>query len=155
MRVTAASAATPIADIAQRRSATMAELEPTEHRSRRRDRWAAAILVVCAVGAAVATIASLGDVADASGPARLTETWRLVALPVFAGLFVMLARSPRGTAGLWELVIANKIALVIAGATYLSDIDGSADFVVVDGVLVVFLVATYVLSRGWTAWSDR
>jgi hypothetical protein len=78
-----------------------------------------------------------------------------MALPVFAGLFLILARGLRRTAGLWELVIANKIALVVAGATYLRGVDGAGDFVVVDGALVVMLVVAYVLGRGWTVWSDR
>ena len=59
----------------------------------------------------------IGSVADASGPLQVAETWRLAGLPVFAGLFVILAVEPRRTAGLWELVIVNKLALVAAGAT--------------------------------------
>ena len=38
---------------------------------------------------------------------------------------------------------------------YLSGVDGASDFVVVDGILVVLLIAAYVLTRGWTAWSRR
>jgi len=121
----------------------------------RRDRWAASILAVCAVGAIVATAVSAGELADTSEVTRVAETWRVMALPVFAGLFLILARGLRRTAGLWELVIANKIALVVAGATYLRGVDGAGDFVVVDGALVVMLVVAYVLGRGWTVWSDR
>lgn len=120
-----------------------------------RDRAATIVLVLCALGAGFATAAAIGEVADTEGTARLAETWRLFGFPVFAGLFVILAAAPRRIAGLWELVIANKIALVIAGATFLSGIDGSNDFVYVDGILVVLLIAAYVLTRGWTAWSNR
>jgi hypothetical protein len=73
--------------------------------------------------------------------------------PVFAGLFVILAAAPRRTSGLWELVIANKVALTIAGATFLSDIDGKNDFLYGDGILSALLIAAYVLTRGWTAWN--
>ncbi|MGI9611516.1 MAG: hypothetical protein ACR2QO_01315 [Acidimicrobiales bacterium] len=121
----------------------------------RRDRIAQVILGLCAVGAGFATATAIGDVADAEGTARLAETWRLFGLPVFAGLFIILAVAPRRVSGLWELVIANKIALVVAGATFLSGVEGSSDFVYVDGILVVLLVAAYVLTRGWTAWSNR
>jgi hypothetical protein len=97
----------------------------------------------------------VASVANADGSLRVAETWQLAGLPVFAGLFVVLAVGPRRTAGLWELVIANKLALVAAGATYLSGIDGASDFVVVDGALVTLLIAAYVLTRGWTAWTER
>lgn len=126
-----------------------------EDLGRRRDRWGRIILVLCAAGATIAAAASIGLVADAQGEAQAAETWRLAGLPVFAGLFLILARAPRAVAGLWELVIANKVALVVAGSTYLSDTDGGNEFVIVDGVLVVLLVAAYALSRGWTAWTTR
>lgn len=68
---------------------------------------------------------------------------------------MILAAAPRRVAGLWELVIANKIALVVAVAAFLSGVEGSSDFVYVDGALVAMLIAAYVLTRGWTAWSNR
>ena len=120
----------------------------------RRDRAAQAILGLCALGAGLAIATAAGDVADTEGTARVAETWRLFGLPVFAGLFLILARAPRRVAGVWELVIANKVALVIAGATFLSDIDGGSELVYVDGTLVVLLTAAYALTRGWTAWSE-
>lgn len=120
-----------------------------------RDRIARIILGICAAGAVMATASMAASVADADGSLRVAETWQLAGLPVFAGLFVILAVEPRRTAGLWELVIANKLALVAAGATYLSGTDGASEFVVVDGVLVALLIAAYVLTRGWTAWTTR
>ena len=120
-----------------------------------RDRIARIILGACAAGALMATVSMAASVADADGPLQVAETWQLAGLPVFAGLFVILAVGPRRTAGLWELVIANKLALVAAGATYLSGTDGASEFVVVDGVLVALLISAYVLTRGWTAWTTR
>ena len=120
-----------------------------------RDRTAQVILGLCAVGALAATAATAAEVVDASGPLQVAETWRLAGLPVFAGLFVILAAAPRQIAGLWELVMANKLGLVIAGATYLSGVDGASDFVYVDGALVVMLAVAYWLTRGWTSWSRR
>lgn len=120
-----------------------------------RDRVAAIILGLCAIGALIATVATIQVVADADGATQVAETWRLAGLPVFAGLFVILARTPRRNAGLWELVIANKLVLVVAGATYLSGADGASDFVYVDGVLAALLVTAYVLAQGWTAWGRR
>jgi hypothetical protein len=121
----------------------------------RRDKAARAILAVCAAGATLATVTAAIDFNEIEGSARLAETWRLFGFPVFAGIFLILAAAPRRVAGLWELIIANKLALAIAGGTYLSDVEGSQDFVFVDGVLAALLVTGYVLTRGWTAWSDR
>lgn len=121
----------------------------------RRDRVAQTILGLCAAGALVATAVTAADVADADGALRTAETWRLFGLPVFAGLFLILATHLRQMKGVWELVIANKLALAVAGATFVSGADGGSDFVYVDGVLAVLLVAAYTLSQGWTAWSDR
>ena len=120
-----------------------------------RDRIARIILAICAAGAVMATASMAASVADADGSLQVAETWQLAGLPVFAGLFVILAVGPRRTAGLWELVIANKLALVAAGATYLSGIDGAFEFVIVDGVLIALLITAYVLTRGWTAWTTR
>jgi putative intracellular protease/amidase len=139
------------ATISQPNHTTAAQTASTS----RRDRGAQVILGLCAVGAIVATAATAREVSDAEGTLQVVETWRLAGLPVFAGLFVILAAGLRRTAGLWELVIANKIALVAAGATYLSGTEGASDFVYVDGVLVTMLILAYVSSRGWTAWSHR
>jgi putative intracellular protease/amidase len=120
-----------------------------------RDRLARIILGICAAGALMAAASMVASVADGEGPLQVAETWRLAGLPVFAGLFVILAVRPRGTAGLWELVIVNKLALVVAGATYLSGADGASEFVVVDGALVALLIVAYALTQGWTAWTTR
>lgn len=117
----------------------------------KRDRAARIILGLCALGALIATASTIGAVADAEGATQVAETWRLAGLPVFAGLFVILARAPRRIAGLWELVIANKLALLVAGATFLSGTDGGREFVFVDGALVALLIVAYVLVKGWTA----
>ena len=43
----------------------------------------------------------------------MVETWRAYGLVVFAGLFALLAWNPLGHRGLWELVIAHKVALTV------------------------------------------
>lgn len=119
----------------------------------KRDRTGRALLLLGATGAAIATAATAVNVAEADGQLQVVETWRLFGLPVFAGLLLILAAAPRRLAGLWELVIANKACLVVAGATYLSGTDGGAEFVYVDGALVVLLLTAYGLTRGWSAWT--
>ena len=76
----------------------------------RRDRIASGLLALCALGALAATATAATELSDIEGTARLAETWRLFGFPVFAGLFLILARAPRRIAGLWELILANKMA---------------------------------------------
>jgi hypothetical protein len=70
------------------------------------------------VGAGVAAMGAISTVSDADAATRAVETWRLLGLALFTGLFVLLAYRPRHYAGVWELVIANKIALAGFGIAY-------------------------------------
>lgn len=116
-----------------------------------RDRIGVAILVTCALGALGSAIAAIATVADAGDATRSVETWRLVGYAYFAGIFVLLAFAPRRLFGLWELTIAAKLALPIAGMTFLAGADDARVFVVSDGILALMLIAAYVLMRGWVA----
>jgi peptidoglycan/LPS O-acetylase OafA/YrhL len=118
---------------------------------RRRDNVGAALLSVCAVGAILAAVTSVGTVADADPATKAVETWRLVGYVFFAGVFVLLALAPRQLRGLWELTIAAKLVLPLAGATFLRGSTDADTFVVADGIVTVLLVAAYVLVSGWTA----
>jgi hypothetical protein len=84
---------------------------------------------------------------------KVVETWRMYGLAVFAGLFVLLAVRPRGYRWLWELVIANKVALTLTAVVYLAQggVTAAGTIVIWDGVLSVVLVAAYACCRGWTA----
>jgi hypothetical protein len=102
-----------------------------------RDRLGAALLSVCAVGGIVAAISALGTVSDAGSATEAVETWRLVGFAFFAGIFVLLALAPRQLRGLWELTIAAKLALPVAGATFLRGSTDADTFVVFDGSVTV------------------
>jgi hypothetical protein len=119
--------------------------------SRWRDDVAAALLSVCAAGAAFAAFTAVGTVADADPTTQAVETWRLVGYLYFAGVFVLLALAPRQLRGLWELTIVAKLVLPLAGATFLRGASDAGTFVVADGIVTVLLVAAYVLVSGWTA----
>ena len=120
----------------------------------RRDRIGAALLYCCAAGAALSAVGAVGAVSRAVPAVRSVETWRLIGLATFAGIFALLASAPRRLRGLWELVIAAKLALPIAGATFLRGAPEATTFVVADGALVVILLAAYMLTSGWAAWRD-
>src|SRR5690606_34163570 len=77
-----------------------------------------ALLVLVAIGAVTAALAAFVAVRDAGPETRMIETWRLVGLATFAGLFGLLAYRPRHYAGLWELVIFNKLILTVAALAY-------------------------------------
>jgi hypothetical protein len=118
-----------------------------------RDRIAALLLVVAAIGAIGASIMTFlsGDLAN---PAlQVPLIWQATGYIVFAGLFLLLAAAPRAYPGVWELSIFQKGAMVIAALVLVSFGNTSAVTVLwVDGVMVVMLVIAYMLSRGFTAW---
>ena len=122
-------------------------------RASRRDQAARVLLVLAAAGALVAMISAIGTVADAGPAARMVETWRLLGFGTFAGLFALLAYRPRYYAGVWELAIANKLALALFGLAYGAGTKDASNVLASDGTLALLLVAAYVLSRGWRAWS--
>jgi hypothetical protein len=118
-----------------------------------RDRIAAFLLVIAAVGAFGGCIMTLlsGGLADPAMQVPLI--WQATGYIVFAGLFLLLAAAPRAYPGVWELCIFQKAAMVIAALVLIGQGNAEAMIVLwVDAVLVAMLVIAYVLSRGFTAW---
>src|SRR5690554_1670728 len=101
--------------------------------------------------AAAATCIQL--VKDVGPETRVVEICRFAGFVLFSGLFPLRAYRPLHYAGVWELVIVNKLALTIAALTYASDAVGAGEVALVDGILTGVLLAAYVLSQGWRAWS--
>ena len=126
--------------------------ESTDHASLR-DRVTRVLLGLAAVGALVAMLSAIGTVTDAEPATRMVQTWRLLGYGVFAGLFALLAYRPRHYAGVWELAIANKLALALFGLAFGPGTQDASAALASDGTLTLLLVAAYVLSRGWRAWS--
>jgi hypothetical protein len=116
-----------------------------------RDRLCRCLLVLAAVGAAGAVISDVPTVLAAGRGTAVVETWRLYGFFLFTGLFACLAVRPHGHRGIWELVIANKLALTITGVAFVwhGGITGGADVVIWDGSLTVVLVAAYVAGWCW------
>ncbi|MGH3545351.1 MAG: hypothetical protein ACRDPW_05445 [Mycobacteriales bacterium] len=112
-----------------------------------------ALTALAGVAAAMAAASMLHDVVTAPSNTRVVETWRMYGLATFAGLFALLAWRPLAYRGLWELVIANKLALTITGICYAvaSSADDTGEIIAADGILTVVLVASYILVRGWRA----
>ena len=111
------------------------------------------LMGLAAAGALAAAIMSIQIVRDAEPGTLMVEIWRLAGLVLFSGLFALLAYRPVHYAGVWELVIVNKLALAAVALTYASDADGAAGVAVVDGILTGVLLVAYLLSRAWRAWS--
>ncbi|HEY3505412.1 MAG TPA: hypothetical protein VGN37_21835 [Actinocatenispora sp.] len=123
------------------------------------------VLAAVAAGSAlVAAAGALPGVLAADRADRITLTWWMYGLVVFAALFGLLAVRPLGTRWLWEIVLANKLALAVTAAAYLAA-DSATDagtIVVTDGGLFVVLLAGYLCVRGWragrppvTRWIER
>ena len=119
-----------------------------------RDRLARVLLLLVGLGAGVAAVGAINTVSDADPATRVVETWRLLGLALFTGLFVLLAFRPRHYAGVWELVIANKFALAGFGMAYGAGTKDAGQILAVDGAVAVLLLVAYVLGRGWRAWAS-
>lgn len=118
-----------------------------------RDRIATALMLVSALGALYAFITAIGAVQTAGPATQQVESWRMFGFLMFAGVFILLGVWPRRLPGLWELTIANKVGLTIAEALLIRNNAAGAQFTAIsDGILSAFLVAAYLLSRGYTAW---
>jgi hypothetical protein len=116
------------------------------------DRMARVLLAVASVGALASALLAAGEVASADGATKMALTWQAYGLVVFAGLFALLARRPRGYRGVWELVIFHKVALTVTAAAYAAHggIDGTGAVLVGDGIVSALLITAYVLARGWS-----
>ena len=122
--------------------------------TRRAAMTGARVLVgLAAVGALAAAATSIGAVRDAGPESLVVEVWRLAGFVVFSGLFALLAYRPLHYAGVWELVIAHKLALTIAALTFASDADGAGQVAAGTDQVNQTVLAAYVMSRGWRAWS--
>lgn len=114
---------------------------------------ARALLVIAALGALAAAAGSIQTVRDAGPETLVVEVWRLAGYTLFSGLFALLAYRPVHYAGVWELVIVNKLALTVVTLTYAADADGAREVALADGALTAVLLGAYLLSRGWQAWT--
>ncbi len=113
----------------------------------------------------VATLGAFANAAAAfpSMPAdrAIVEAWRMLAYPVFAGLFVLLGLFPRRIPGLWELVFYQKAGVAIfltffvTAAAGPTSTDRPGIIIAVDGSLAAVTLLCYMLTRGWRAWGGR
>ena len=112
-----------------------------------------ALMATAAVSAQHAAVSSVGVIAEATPETQMVETWRGFGFVVFAGLFALLAIHPLRYRGVWELVLAQKVALTLTAVGYsiAGDAEGTATVIVWDGALSAIVGIAYVACRGWTA----
>ncbi|GAB3820458.1 hypothetical protein [Kribbella italica] len=115
------------------------------------DRIGRTLLAFDAVATVGAFAYGIGRVLEASDATVQMEFWVTTAYLVFAGLWALLAWRPRQFRGLWELVLAQKIAVTVF-AFVLIDTDGASRNAVSDTIMVVTTLAAYFLCRGWLTW---
>jgi hypothetical protein len=111
------------------------------------------LMLLSAVGAVFSFVFSIGPALGASPETQVVEVWRSYGYLVFAGLFVLLAIWPRHYPGVWELAIFHKGALTITALTLISGALDTASIVLFDGLVAVFLIVSYVLTRAYTSWT--
>ena len=112
---------------------------------------------VASATAVVAAVSAVPGVVAADRTDRIALTWWMYGLVVFAALFGLLAARPLQTRWLWEIVLANKLALAATAAAYLAanSATDAGTIVVTDGGLFAVLLAAYLCVRGWRAGRPR
>ena len=110
-----------------------------------------ALMALAAVSAFAAALSDIGTVAHAPASTAVVETWRLCGFALFTGLFALLAARPSGYRGLWELAIANKLALTAAAVGFAAHggIPGTSQVLLWDGSLTVLLIVAYIACQPW------
>lgn len=108
------------------------------------------ILITLAILAGLAGLGNLADLPDTAKATLTVETWRVVGFFTFAALFGLLARRPQNR-DVWNIVLANKLALSIIGVLYMAQggVQGASDLVIFDGTITVLLVVAGVLQGVW------
>jgi hypothetical protein len=77
------------------------------------------------IGAGAATVGPINTVSHADAATRVVETWRLLRLALFTGLFGLLAYRACHDAGVSELAIAITFALAVFGIGYSAGTKGA------------------------------
>ncbi|GAA0537768.1 hypothetical protein GCM10010172_18880 [Paractinoplanes ferrugineus] len=119
--------------------------------SRRADRAGRGLAAFAALATSGAFVNGVLMTISAPDDRLFVEGWRVSSFAIFAGLFALLAFRPRRSAGVWELLLAGKSALVVFGVTA-GRVPEARPAAVIDFALVVVVAAAYVLCRGWLAW---
>jgi hypothetical protein len=117
----------------------------------RRDLAGRGLLLLASLATVGAGIRGMVYMSQVSDDRIWIESWRMTAFMLVAGLFALLAWTPRAQRGVWELLFAQKAVLVVI-AVVLGDVPEAREAGFVDFGLVVILVASYLLCRGWRSW---
>jgi peptidoglycan/LPS O-acetylase OafA/YrhL len=114
-------------------------------------RAAQAIMAVVSISAVLAGLGALSDLSSTPEATRVVETWRMIGFFTFSALFSLLAAKPQDNRSLWGIVIANKLALTIAGFMFIgtSGISGASDLITFDGTITLLLIVASVLAGAW------
>ncbi|MEU7751159.1 hypothetical protein AB0B57_35295 [Micromonospora sp. NPDC049101] len=115
------------------------------------DRIGRGFAAVAALATVVAFVNGILLTLDAPDDRLFIEGWRVSSFAIFAALFALLAFRPRRSAGVWEILLAGKTALVVFGMT-IGDVSEARLSALIDLGLVAVVATAYVLCRGWLAW---
>ncbi|MDJ0350627.1 hypothetical protein [Cryobacterium sp. PH29-G1] len=82
----------------------------------------------------------------------IVQAWQMFGFAIFAGMWTLVALWPRRIPGIWELLIAHKLAVTIFCLVNISQPDAAVTGVI-DGFIMITTVIAYVLCRGWRSWN--
>lgn len=109
------------------------------------------LMLVAAIAALGAFVGDAATLSHVSADRLWVECWRAFGFLVFAGLFVLLAWRPRQSPLLWELVFLHKAAMVATNIVA-GDVPEARAGAMVDLVLCVVILCSWILTRGWLSW---
>ncbi|MEV4847012.1 hypothetical protein AB0K20_27795 [Micromonospora matsumotoense] len=132
-------------------TATPANRIDTAAPTHRADLVGRGLAALAALATGVAFVNGVLLTINAGDDRLFIEGWRVSSFGIFAALFALLALRPRQAAGVWEVVLVGKAALVVFGAL-IGDVPEARLSAVIDFGLVTVVAAAYVLCRGWLAW---
>jgi hypothetical protein len=115
------------------------------------DRLGRSFMILASAGAIGAFSYGIKQVQVATPDTIWVKTWRMLAFLVFAGMFALLAFRPRLSAGVWELVLFHKLAMVVS-AIFMLNVKEASIAAPVDTALVLLIIGSYILTRGWRSW---
>jgi hypothetical protein len=125
----------------------------------RKDRIAKGLMIMIGVYSLIVTLGTALRFAAVPPDRIIVDTWRMLAFPVFGGLFILLGLFPRRMPGLWEMAFYHKVGVAIflfifTGAQNTNSTLGENAFFVVfnDLFLATVITSSYLLTKGWKAW---
>ncbi|SEN26497.1 hypothetical protein E3O25_10975 [Cryobacterium sp. TMT1-3] len=100
----------------------------------------------------VAFVNGIALTVSAAADDVVVQAWQMFGFAIFAGMWTLVALWPRRIPGIWEFLIAHKLAITIFCLVNISQPDAVLTGAI-DGFIMITTVIAYLLCRGWRSWN--